>query len=184
MPVLRDFLRRRIVGNMPKLVSYPYDGRIPKEDKLKREVARHLKKADHVIALTDVYTGSNDFCDAEDAKNKMARWVGNEGRFHAHAALYEFEAWLIPFWEDIQRLAGSDRGPPKNSPERINHGKPPSKLLAEVFNAGSKRKCYSKSETPRRILMNKDLGLAAAACPELKAFLNTLLTLSGGQALD
>jgi hypothetical protein len=34
-----------------------------------------------------------------------------------------------------------------------------------------------------RILRNQDLAVAAAACPELKAFLNRILELSGGQQL-
>ncbi len=63
---------------MPKLDPLPYDGRIPKNDKLKRKVKNLLKgpqAADHVIALTDVYTGSNppDFTSASDAKKKMSQ---------------------------------------------------------------------------------------------------------------
>jgi hypothetical protein len=34
-----------------------------------------------------------------------------------------------------------------------------------------------------RILKGNDLAVAVAACPELKAFLNTIIALSGGAAL-
>lgn len=76
LPYLRDFLKNRLVGDMPRLDVFPYDGRIPKEDRLRRVVENLLgggKPADHVIALTDVYTGTNppDFTDAQDARNKM-----------------------------------------------------------------------------------------------------------------
>jgi len=68
---------------------------------LRRHVDRLLRTgrtpADAVIALTDVYTGTGDFRDAEDAKTKMWEWVGENTKFFPHAAQYEFEAWLIPF---------------------------------------------------------------------------------------
>ena len=63
-----------------------------------------------MIALTDVYTGNRDFQDAEDAKEKMREWVGENPRFFPHAAQFEFEAWLLPFWTTIQRLAGHKMG--------------------------------------------------------------------------
>ena len=57
-PVLHDFLKTRLAGNMPKLDVVPYDGRIPTGNKLKRVVERLLNDrkhpADAVIALTDV----------------------------------------------------------------------------------------------------------------------------------
>ena len=76
LPYLRAFLSPRLPGRMPKLVANTYDGRIPKQEKLKRVVEALLSggepDADHVIALTDdVYTGSNDFQNAADAKQKM-----------------------------------------------------------------------------------------------------------------
>jgi len=100
---LRNFLETKLAGKMPKLDMYLYDGRIPKEDKLARVVRSLLTiekpPVDAVIALTDVYTGTNDFVDAADAKAKMRNWVGQEKRFYPHAAQYDFEAWLLPYWE-------------------------------------------------------------------------------------
>ena len=122
---------------MPRLDSFPYDGRIPIGDKLKRVVGKLLKEqADIVIALTDVYTGNRDFRDASDAREKMRQWVGDEQRFHPHAAQYDFEAWLLPYWETLQRLAGHNKNAPSGNPESVNHNKPPTKHIEEIFRIG------------------------------------------------
>jgi len=68
--------------------------------------------ANAVIALTDVYTGSDDFRDAADAKQKMKSWVDNHPDFYPHVAQHDFEAWLLPFWSDIQKLAGHNKKMP------------------------------------------------------------------------
>jgi|SRR5579864_6784456 len=184
---LLDFLRSRLAGRMPNVDPFPYDGRIPKEDKLRRVVEALLGNgkapSDAVIALTDVYTGTNDFVDAADAKQKMRAWVGNNDKFHPHAAQYDFEAWLLPFWSDIQSLAGHNRGAPSGAPETVNHMRPPSHHIREIFRIGSCRDDYSKPRDANRILRGKDLSISANKCPELKAFLNTILTLSGAGPL-
>ena len=62
---LREFLQKYLAQNMPRLKFIPQDGRIPKEDKLKRLVENLLSGKDAydaVIALTDVYTGDKRFC--------------------------------------------------------------------------------------------------------------------------
>lgn len=186
MPHLREFLKTRLAGRMPKIDVYPCDGRVPTKEKLWRTVEDLLTRrpsSDAVIALTDVYTGTDDFADATDAKRKMREWVGNNGGFYPHAAQHDFEAWLLPFWADVQRLAGSNRGAPAGKPESVDHTKPPSYRIAEVFESGSCRRSYSKPRDAARILEGKDLAVAAGQCPELKAFLNTILTLSGAEPL-
>lgn len=184
-PALLGFLGQRLTGKMPRLDFNPRDGRIPKHDKLKREVHLLLNSNDAVIALTDVYTGGrpHDFESAADAKMKMRSWVGPEQRFHPHAAQYDFEAWLLPYWPNIKRLSGSDRQPPSLFPETVNHNKPPAKHLSEVFRTGSRKRRYLKPRDAAAILDGQDLAEAAARCPELRAFLNTILSLSGGQTL-
>lgn len=184
---LLRFLSVRLEDRMPKLHFYKYDGRIPKEAKLRRTVelmlADRKNPTDAVIALTDVYTGTNDFSDAADAKQKMRTWVGQNDRFHPHAAQHDFEAWLLPFWKDIQKLAGHNRGAPSGPSESVNHNKPPSKHIQEIFRNGTCGREYSKIRDAGRILDGNDLAEAAEKCPELKAFLNTILTLSGAQPL-
>ncbi len=183
-PHLVEFLQRRLAGRMPKIDPFPYDGRIPKEQKLRKTVELLLRTGtDAVIALTDVYTGTKDFTDAGDAKRKMRKWVGENDRFYPHAAQYDFEAWLLPFWRDIQALAGHNKGAPPGPPESVNHTHPPSHHIREIFRIGTSRDDYSKSRDATRILRGKDLSEAARQCPELKAFLNTILALSGGELL-
>ena len=170
---------------MPRLILHKYDGRIPKQDKLKRVVEALLRgrdpDADHVIALTDVYTGLSDFQDAADAKKKMRSWVGPNDRFHAHVAQHDFEAWLLPYCSPtIQELARHNRVAPAGVPESVNHTQPPSYHIKAIFRTGQGPRHYTKTRDAKRILQGKDLNVAAAACPELKAFLNTILTLCGG----
>lgn len=184
-PYLRQFLKPRLSGNMPRLDVFPYDGRIPKEDKLKRVVANLLQgrnAADYVIALTDVYTGTSppDFRDAVDAKAKMRQWVENESRFHPHVAQYDFEAWLLPYWSTIQRLAGHNKTGPTGDPETVNHNNPPAYRIREIFEIGRCRRSYVKPRDAGRILKENDLSVAISQCSELKAFVNTILSIAGG----
>jgi len=188
LPYLRAFLQPRLSGRMPRIDPVPYDGRITKGDKLRGDVRRLLKDpkrpADAVIALTDVYTGTKDFVDAADAKAKMREWVGNEPRFYPHAAQHDFEAWLLPYWDTIRQLAGTNRPPIQEPPEQVNHSKPPAHRLKEIFRLGAKGKYYVKTRDAGRILRDQDLMVAIQACPELKAMVNTILQLSGGKLID
>jgi len=188
MPYLREYLKAHLHGTLPKLDIFPYDGRIPKEDKLKRVVANLLaggKAADHVIALTDVYTGTNppDFQNAADAKAKMRGWVGHVPRFHPHAAQYDFEAWLLPYWSTIQKLADHNKTAPPGHPEKVNHNNPPAHRIKEIFEIGKCRDHYIKPRDAGRILRDNDLSVAVGQCAELKALINTILSVCGGTVI-
>lgn len=186
MPSLRIFLKSQNLPQMPRLDPKPYNGRIPKKDKLRRVVENliNIDAYDAVIALTDVYTGTKDFKDAADAKKQMREWVGDQPKFYPHAAQHDFEAWLLPFWDKIQDLAKKpDKAVPSGKPEQINHDKPPSKRIKEIFELGKCRDSYVKPRDAKRILEGQDLKKAAAVCPELKAFLNTILSLCGGDEI-
>lgn len=187
MKYLRNYLTRHLEGRMPKIDPFPYDGRIPTGEKLKRVVNNLLTSAspsDYVIALTDVYTGTQppDFNDAQDAKQKMRSWVGAETRFHPHVALYDFEAWLLPYWNYIQKLAGHNQNAPAANPETVNHNMPPSKRIQAIFKRGGRR-AYVKARDVHNILRENDLSLAISQCSELKAFVNTILTVCGGKTI-
>ena len=188
-PHLRAFLETRLAGRMPKLDGLPYHGRIPTGDKLRRDVERLLNDrkspADAVIALTDVYTGTTprDFSDAAEAKAKMRQWVGDHRAFYPHAAQHDFEAWLLPYWSEIQRLAGHNQATPGASPETVDHTRPPAHRLQELFRAGNRGRSYVKPRDAARILRGQDLIVSANACPELKSFLNTVLTLCGADPI-
>ena len=187
-PFLAGYIKSQLPKNTPSLSFRIYDGRIPKGEKLKRLVANLLigkNASDHVIALTDVYTGTNppDFINAADAKAKMRQWVGTEPRFHPHAAQYDFEAWLLPYWDSIQKLAKHNQTAPAGNPEAVNHNKPPAHRLVELFEKGKCRDSYSKPRDAARILKDKDLSVSINACSELKALINTIFSVCGGPAM-
>ncbi len=185
LPHLRKFLEVRLPDIMPRLDLNPYDGPIPAGDKLKRIVQKLLRgryPSDHVIALTDVYTGSQPpkFLNALAAKDQMRLWVGPEPRFHPHVALHDFEAWLLPYWPSIQKLAGHNKRAPTGKPETVDHENPPAYRIKEIFEIGKSRDSYVKPRDAGRILSNNDLAVAVAACPELKSFVNTIISVCGG----
>jgi hypothetical protein len=182
---LLNFLKSRLESKMPKLDFFAYDGRIPKETHLKSVVRNFLMKDkyDAVIALTDVYTGTQDFSDAADAKRKMLKWTNKMPHFYPHVANHDFEAWLLPYWSDIQKLAGHNKGAPSHHPEQVNLNKPPSYHIKEMFLAGRYKRRYKKPRDAKRILKDKDLLISAIACPELKAFLNRILRLCEGDLI-
>ena len=185
-PHLQTFLAGRLADKMPRLILRKYDGRIPKDRKLRATVENLLGGSDQanaVIALTDVYTGTSEFADAADAKAKMRTWVGQNNRFHPHVALHDFEAWLLPYWSEIQKLARHNKNAPPGPPESVNHNRPPSYYIKEIFEIGKSRDSYIKARDANRILEKKDLAVAATKCPELRAFLNTILTLCNGQPI-
>ena len=175
---LREFLQSRL-QKMPKLRFIPQDGGIPKERDLKRLVENLFDNDgyDAVIALTDVYTGKQNFKDANDAKEKMMRWVDNNPKFYPHTALHDFEAWLLPYWKTIQKLAKHNRSAPSGLPETVNHQKPPSHWIKEIFSTGKCRRDYDKVSDGIAILKKNDLMIGIKACPELKAFVNRIISL-------
>lgn len=177
-PCLHSFLKQRLPGQMPFLTFDVHNGAIPTDGKLKRVVHNLLRTgkrpSDAVIALTDVYPA---FADSSDARRRMRQWVGKEPKFHPHVALHDFEAWLLPYWDRIKQLAGSNSAPFGASPEAVNHVNPPAHRLARLFEAGKCRDSYSKPRDASRILRDADLTIAINACPELKAFVNTILGL-------
>ena len=176
-PILLNFLKSRL-EQMPKLKFMPEKGLISKGEKLKRVVENSLNQDDYdaVIALTDVYTGTNDFKDAADAKAKMREWVGNNPNFYPHAAQHDFEAWLLPYWSKIQNLAKHNKSVPGGSPEQVNHGNSPAYRIKEIFELGKKRS-YNKYRDGSAILKDQDLMVSINQCPELKSFINTILEL-------
>jgi hypothetical protein len=105
--------------------------------------------------------------------------VHEDERFFAHAAQYDVEAWLLPYWHDICRRLKIERRSPGTHPEFVNGQNPPAYHLEELYRlAKPKARKYSKPIEMREILRGKDLAIAAAACPEFRLFLNTLLELN------
>ena len=69
---LLSFLRTRL-SQMPKLQFITYNGRIPKQEKLKRVVENLLEEVDHVIALTDVLVKEDKSVNKDAIYNTIKR---------------------------------------------------------------------------------------------------------------
>jgi hypothetical protein len=141
------------------------------------ELELHNPSVEAVVGLIDVYP---DFQDAAEAKAYLLDAAANHPRFYAHAAQYDVEAWLLPYWEDICRRVGVRQASPGSNPEMVDRSNPPAYRLRELYRRARPRpRKYVKTTEMYAILQGKDLTIAAGQCAEFKAFLNTLLTLSG-----
>ena len=83
-----------------------------------------------IVALIDVFP---NYADASAAKADLAEKAGNAADFHAHAAQYDVEAWLLPFWGDICRRVGVTQSAPGNNPEQVDQNTPPAYRLKELY---------------------------------------------------
>jgi hypothetical protein len=165
--------------NKPKVRFRTKDIMSLDPERLRRRVKLELTSPNvtAVVGLIDVYP---KFPDANAAKSFLRQAVGQESRFHAHAAQFDIEAWLLPYWDAICHRVGVQQARPGAHPEQVNQQNPPSKRLKELYRRAKPRpREYVKPSEMAAILRDKDLTIIAAQCPEFKAFLNTLLTLSG-----
>jgi len=177
-PVLKAFLDERCEAEgKPKVRLDPKRLRAMRNETKLRAVARDALKDSDVcclVGLVDVYP---DFADASDAKRHLRSGLPEDPRCHAHAAQYEFEAWLLPFWDDICRNLRLQAQRPGGDPEEVDLTKPPSHRLKELYRKAGFD--YHKPRDALAILSRNKLGVAAHQCPELKALLETLLKCAG-----
>ena len=113
----------------------------------------------------------------------MQNSLGKNPKFYPHTALHDFEAWLLPYWTTIQKLAKHNLSAPSGSPETVNHQKPPSDWIKGIFSSGPRGKDYNKVSDEMAILKNIDLMIAIQACPELKAFVNQIISLCDAEKI-
>ena len=147
--------------------------------RIELELARGSVTA--VVGLIDVYP---KFQDAAEAKAYLAEAAGNPPDYYAHAAQFDVEAWLLPYWDAICGRLGVQQSPPGGNPESVDQMNPPAYRLRELYRrAKPKPRKYVKTTEMYAILKNRDLTVAASQCPEFRALLNTLLTLSGLEPL-
>jgi len=90
---------------------------------------------------------------------------------------------LLPYWSTIQRLAGHNKAAPSSNAETVNHNNPPSYRIKEIFEIVRCRDSYIKPRDAGRILRENDLTVAINQCTELKAFVNTILSVCGGAVI-
>ncbi len=183
-PVLKQFLDARCEAEgKPKvrLVTKPLDSRLLKERIIRDHVRMNLKRPSvlGVVALIDVVSSGRDkqFENADQAIRFLQGAAPNESRFRSHAAQYDFEAWLLPYWDSIVSKLHQKKQPPGANPETINHDHPPSRHLKELYHKAGLD--YDKPRDALTILTGKDLTVSAAKCGQFKAFLNSLLFFTG-----
>lgn len=90
---------------------------------------------------------------------------------------------LLPFWLTIQKSAKHNKSAPGGNTERVNHDNPPSKRIKEIYELGKSPRSYDKARDARKILEQNDFMVSVQACPELKAFINTILALCEGELI-
>ena len=177
--VLKRFLDERAAEyGQPHIRLRPRKIKSTNLESLGRQIRAELQARENtaVVGLIDVFPR---FKHANAAKNYLveaARSAGVSRGFHAHAAQYDVEAWLLPYWDDICDRIGFQQGQPGHSPEEVDDIKPPSYHLRELYRRAKRE--YTKTDQMPIILGDKDLTIAANACPELKSLLNTLLKLN------
>ena len=177
---LKLFLdHKAIIEDKPRIALLSRSYLSLRKDKLSRQVQLLLDEpsVEAVVALIDVFP---NFDDAAEAKAWLRESAGERRGFYAHAAQFDVEAWLLPYWDDICRRLKLEKRRPGAHPEHVNGQRPPAYHLDELYRqAKPKARKYNKPIEMREILRGKDLITAADACPEFKSFLNTLLALNG-----
>lgn len=176
---LRQFLQEKCAASARTgITTRSLDGSMLQK-KLRRLVELTLAKPDVVgaVALTDVYP---HFPSAEQAKAGLRKAAGpaaREPRFRAHAAQFELEAWVLPFWDEIADALRVKAASPGARPEEVDGEHPPSHRLKELYVRAGQR--YDKVLDGPKWLTADRLESAAEHCPELRAFLKSLIELAG-----
>jgi hypothetical protein len=116
-PVLKAFLDARCESKgTPKVRLDPIRLKAIGSGRKLRAVAGHSLARGNVacvVALRDVYP---DFATANEAKEYLRSAMPADPRCRVHAAQYEFEAWLLPFWDDIRSRLGVEAHRPAAKP--------------------------------------------------------------------
>ena len=179
---LRQYLSRHL-SPMPKMEARPYNGRIPAGPMLQEAVRdllrRRQRPVDHVIALTDVYTGTAPpMFRALTTPEPNARMGRSRSPLSPARGAIRLRGLAYPYWDDLRRIAGHNQAPvgaDRNlsiTITRLQRGSRPS-FKSEHFAP------YSKPRDADRIFRKNGLDVAIDQCPELKSLVNTILTICG-----
>ena len=137
---LKRFLDHRATReNKPRLALRTKPLRtVPSAVQFQKRVRLELgsKGVKAVVGLLDVYP---KFESADEAKEFTCKAAGFDERFFAHAAQYDVEAWLLPYWEFICHRIGVTRSRPGANPEQVNHMSPPSRRLEELYRIAKRK---------------------------------------------
>lgn len=180
---IHEFVNRRTsTGGRTGIATRSMDGHVLRK-KLPKLIDLYgaLNDVRGIIALTDVYPRFRSANEARGSLQRLADTSAHVEKFRAHAAQFELEAWLMPFWSEIARSLRLRARPPGAKPEEINDENPPSKRLATLYTQAKQH--YEKVIDGPKWLTAERLERAANECPELKSFFNSLLELSEAELL-
>jgi len=90
---------------------------------------------------------------------------------------------FCPIGRRFKDWAKHNKAAPGGSPETVDHDKSPAYRIKEIFEIGECRDSYVKPRDAARILRENDLSVAINQCVELKAMINTILSLCGGSVI-
>ncbi|MCW1969219.1 MAG: DUF4276 family protein [Anaerolineae bacterium] len=161
-----------------KLKSIVMDGRNPITIGKQIRNSLNMPDVNAVVGLIDVYPQFKHAIEAKEWLMNIAQDAGIRQHFYAHAAQYDVEAWLLPYWDAICQRIGVKQTPISQHPENVNGTQPPAYRLQALYQRAKPPRRYVKTKEMPAILRGKDLGLSINACPEFKAFINTLLKLN------
>jgi len=110
------------------------------------------------------------------ATNKFEGDV-NHSKFRMFLAVHEVEAWLLSQPDVFPSTIAAALSGKYSAPETVDFGKPPAKLLEELYRTRLKRK-YKKVVYGRSLFAKLDPEAARKKCPNLQAMLETMLGLA------
>ncbi len=188
LPCLREYLAARLQGGMPRLKAIKYDGRLPKRDKLKRLVETLLQGRD---------PDAVPCCGTDGRLHRFRRLSRRCGCQAADAELGWAQQPLPPARRPIRLrgLAASRIGPVysdsrSTTPPRLADLRNP--LIITIRRPGRSRKfsvldkargITRRRGTQREYCVDRISARQQRPARTLKALIETILTISGGQTV-
>lgn len=169
-----------------KVVKFNGWPEFDREIKTKADSNLSGPSADDVIAgigLLDLYGPTFYPADKATAKERID-WATkkfevdvNHGKFRMFLAVHEVEAWLLSQPDVFPSAIAAALSGKYSAPETVNFGRPPARLLAELYRTRLKRG-YKKVTYGRALFAKLDPEAACRKCPNLQAMLETMLDLA------
>ncbi len=136
-----------------------------------------------IISLLDLYGPTiypANLTKPEDrynwGKKEIEKTVG-QPKFFQFFAVHEIEAWLLS-QPEIFPVKVKDAFPKKiQNPEKVNFGKPPAKMLQDLYNKQISRS-YKKIVNGKELFDKLDPEIVYKKCPKFKELMDKMLDLA------
>ena len=184
---IKEFLDQRAAAHQrPRVRLQTRKIKSANPEALGRQIKLELQSHDTeaVVGLIDVFPQFKQ-ADATAAKRfliEASHRAGVTRGFYAHAAQYDVEAWLLPYWDDVCRRIGVTQARPGSDPEQVDGIKPPFPSLTGTLSTRGTQIRQDDGNVGNS--EGQDLAVAAHACVELRSLLNTLLQLGNLPSLS